>query len=64
MQRCYILSAFVALIVVTQVGAQEPKFASRQEAVAFVKEQFAAGVVPQAMRAELKQAIRAYLTEE
>lgn len=63
MQRCFILSVFAALIVVTKVAAQEKEATARQEGVAFIKEQFAAKVVPKAMRAELEEAIRAHLTE-
>lgn len=62
MQRYFILSVFVALIVVAEAGAQEKEATSRQEGTAFVKEQFAAKVVPKAMRSELREAIRAHLT--
>ncbi len=63
MQRCFILSVSVAVIVVAKAGAREKEATARQEGVAFVKEQFASKVVPKAMRAELKEAIRAHLTE-
>ena len=63
MQRCFILSVFVALIFVSNAGAQDQEATARKEGVAFVKEQFAAKVVPKAMRAELKEAIRAHLAD-
>jgi len=69
MPRCCILSAFVVLVIVAQVnawgqGAEQGVLEPGQDTVAFLKEQFAAKVVPQAMRAELKNAIRAHLTED
>jgi hypothetical protein len=63
MKRCLVFSVFAALIVAAEVGAQDQEATLRQDGLAFLKEQFAGKVVPQPMRAELKEAIRAHLAE-